>query len=282
MIRPVAALVVLSLTLVSSAQAQWINHPSAGIPRTKDGKPNLSAPTPTTVDGKPDLTGIWTTDRTPLEELERLFPGMSALAVPGDGPEVLTKYFLSVLVDYKREESPLRPQFVPLLIQRGVEGQGKDSPTAKCLPPGIPMGDLLALPRRFVQAPGLLVILSEANPHRMIFTDGRKHPVDPQPAWLGYSVGSWEGDTLVVETRGFNDKSWLDAFGHPRSEAMRITERLRRRDLGHMDVQVTMDDPSLYTKPFSIRYSLTLTPDTDILESVCAENERDAKHLVGK
>ena len=144
------------------------------------------------------------------------------------------------------------------------------------------MGDLLALPRRFIHVPGLMAILSEANPPRLIYLDGRKHPVDPQPAWLGYSVGAWEGDTLVVETRGFTDKSWLDAFGHPRSESMRITERIRRRDFGHLDVQVTLDDPKVYTKPFSIRYSVTLTPDTDILETVCVENERDAKHMVGK
>jgi hypothetical protein len=281
MSRAIASTVIICLTLVISVEAQWVNHPSPGIPRTKDGKPNLAARTPTTADGKPDLTGIWTTDRTPLPELERLFPGLGDLAVPGDGPEVLHKYFMNVLADFKREDSPLRKEFVPILIQRG-EDQGKDSPTAKCLPPGVPMGDLLALPRRFIHVPGLMVILSEANPPRLIYLDGRKHPVDPQPAWLGYSVGAWEGDTLVVETRGFTDKSWLDAFGHPRSEAMRITERIRRRDFGHLDVQVTLDDPKLYSKQFSIRYSVTLTPDTDILETVCVENERDAKHMVGK
>jgi len=281
MCRAIASTVIICLTLVISVEAQWVNHPSPGIPRTTDGKPNLAARTPTTADGKPDLTGIWTTDRTPLPELERLFPGLGDLAVPGDGPEVLHKYFMNVLADFKREDSPLRKEFVPILIQRG-EDQGKDSPTAKCLPPGVPMGDLLALPRRFIHVPGLMVILSEANPPRLIYLDGRKHPVDPQPAWLGYSVGAWEGDTLVVETRGFTDKSWLDAFGHPRSEAMRITERIRRRDFGHLDVQVTLDDPKLYSKQFSIRYSVTLTPDTDILETVCVENERDAKHMVGK
>ena len=277
----IATAVLLCMLLIVSAQAQWINHPSAGIPRTSDGKPNLSARTPTTADGKPDLNGVWTTDNTPLPELERLFPGMSDLSVPGDGPEVVNKYFINLLADFKPEDSPLRKEFGPLLVQRGVEGQGKDLPTARCLPAGLPMGDLLALPRRFVQVPGLLVMLSEANPQRLVYTDGRKLPVDPQPAWLGYSVGSWEGDTLVIETRGFNDKTWLDAFGHPRSEAMRITERLRRRDFGHLDVQVTIDDPTVYTRPFSIRYSVTLTPDTDLLETVC-ENERDVPHLVGK
>ena len=280
MLGRIAAVVMFCLAFFVSVNAQWVNHPSQGIPRTKDGKPNLSARVPTTVDGKPDLSGVWTTDRTPLEELDRLFPGMSDLSVPGDGPEVVNKYFINLLADVKPEDSPLRKEFVPMLMQRG-EQQGKDLPTSRCLPAGVPMGDLLALPRRIVQVPGLLVMLSEANPQRLVYTDGRKHPLDPQPAWLGYSVGSWEGDTLVIETRGFNDKTWLDAFGHPRSEAMRITERLRRRDFGHMDVQVTIDDPTVYTRPFSIRYSVTLTPDTDLLETVC-ENERDVPHLVGK
>jgi hypothetical protein len=271
--------VVLCLT-AWPADAQWINHPSAGIPRTSDGKPNLSARAPRTADGKPDLTGIWTTDRTPLAEMERLFPGIGDLSVPGDGPEVVHKYFMNLLADFKPEDSPLRKEFVPLLMQRG-EAQGKDLPTARCLPAGVPMGDLLALPRRIIQVPGLLVMLSEANPPRLIHTDGRKALVDPQPSWLGYSIGSWQGDTFVIETRGFNDKTWLDAFGHPRSEAMRITERLRRRDFGHMDVEVAIDDATVYAKPFSIRYTATLTPDTDLLETVC-ENERDLPHLVGK
>ena len=282
MLGRIAAVVMFCLAFIVSVNAQWVNHPSPGIPRTRDGKPNLSAPVPMTADGKPDLSGVWTTDRTPLEELERLFPDLGALAVPGDGPEFFNKYFLNILADYKPEESPLRKEFVPILIQRGVEGQSKDVPSSKCLPTGLPMGDLLAIPRRFIQVPGLLVVLSETNPHRLIYIDGRKPPVDPQPAWLGYSVGAWEKDTLVVETRGFTDKSWLDAFGHPRSEAMRMTERFRRRDYGHIDVQVTIDDSTMYSKPFTIRFSQTLTPDTDILESVCAENERDAKHLVGK
>jgi hypothetical protein len=281
MLGRIATVGLLGMACLVPVHAQWINHPSAGIPRTRDGKPNLSARTPATVDGKPDLSGVWTTDRTPVEELERLFPGMSDLSVPGDGPEVVNKYFINLLSDFTPEDSPLRKEFVPLLLQRGIEGQSKDLPTSRCLPAGVPMGDLLALPRRMIQVPGLLVMLSEANPPRLVYTDGRKPPVDPQPAWLGYSVGSWQGDTLVIETRGFNDKTWLDAFGHPRSEAMRVTERLRRRDFGHMDVQVTIDDATMYTKPFSIRYSVTLTPDTDLLETVC-ENERDVPHLVGK
>ena len=127
--------------------------------------------------------------------------------------------------------------------------------------------------------PNLLVILYEGiNPQRLIYLDGRKHILE-QPAWLGYSVGKWEGDTLVVDTRGFNDRTWLDAFGHPHTEALHVVERFTRRDFGHIDVQMTFEDPGAYTKPFSIRFTQTLTPDTDVIEAICAENEKDRQHL---
>src|SRR3979490_1331097 len=154
------------------------------------------------------------------------------------------------------------------------------APTSRCVPAGIPRAEPTPQRRRVIQVPGLLVILYEGiNPQRLIYTDGRKLPVDPQPAWLGYSVGRWDGDALVVESNGFNQASWLDGIGHPRSEATRVTERIRRRDFGHMEVDVTIDDPQSYMKPFSIRYTQTLTPDTDILESICNENEKDRVHL---
>ena len=123
-------------------------------------------------------------------------------------------------------------------------------------------------------------MLSETgDPPRQIYTDGRELPQNPDPTWMGYSIGKWEGETLVVTTAGFNDRAWLDASGHPRSESMRITERYRRRDFGHLDVEITLDDPKYYTRPFSLKASLTLIPDSDILESVCAENEKDRVHL---
>jgi hypothetical protein len=265
-----------------SAHAQWLNHPTAGIPRTKDGKPDLSARAPRAADGKPDLSGVWTIDPTPLKEMERLFPGLDTFAVPGDDPRFFSKFFINILVDFEPGEVGLRPEAAELLKQRMAD-EGKDVPTSKCLPAGIPMGDLLPVPRQYIQLPGSLVVLSEgANPHRIIYTDGRKHPVDPIPTWLGYSVGRWDGDRLVVETRGFNDRTWLDVFGHPRTESMRLTERFRRRDFGHMEVELTIDDPGAYTRPFSIRYRQTLQPDMVLLENVCAENERDRPHLVGR
>jgi hypothetical protein len=149
------------------------------------------------------------------------------------------------------------------------------------MPLGIPLVDDFSFaPFKIIQTPGLIVMLYEVDStHRQVYTDGRKLPADPQPAWLGYSVGKWEGDTLVVDTAGFNDKSWLDAFGHPHSEALRIQERFRRRDFGHMEVQVTIDDPKTFTKPFTIKFNDLLLPDTDILESFCTENEKDRPHL---
>jgi hypothetical protein len=269
---------ILCTGAVISGHAQWLNHPAAGVPKM-DGKPNLSAPAPRTADGKPDLSGVWTTDSTPPEEMTRLFPGLDALAVPGDDPRFLHKYFMNVFADIKPEDTPLSPQGAKIFLPR-AKTMSRDVPTSHCLPAGVPMGDLLPAPRRFIQLPGLLVVLYDGiNPQRMIYTDGRKHVADPLPTWMGYSVGTWDGDTLVVDSRGFNDRTWLDAFGHPRTEAMHIVERIRRRDFGHIDVQMTFDDSGAYTKPFSIRFTQTLQPNMDIIEGVCAENERDRTHL---
>jgi hypothetical protein len=281
MLQRTAAIAILCAVTVVTTHAQWLNYPAAGIPRTKDGKPNLSARAPRTAGGKPDLSGVWSTDGTPPAEIERLFPGIADLAVPGDDPRGFSKFFLNVFAEVRNEDVPIKPEALPILLARG-KNQGKDNPTSHCLPAGVPMGDLLPVPRRFIQLPNLLVILYEGvNPQRMIYLDGRKHVLE-QPAWLGYSVGRWEGDTLVVDTRGFNDRTWLDAFGHPRTEAMHIVERFTRRDFGHIDVQMTFEDPGAYTKPFSIRFTQTLTPDTDVIEGVCGENEKDRQHLDAK
>ncbi|HZM94401.1 MAG TPA: hypothetical protein VFB92_13305 [Vicinamibacterales bacterium] len=268
---------ILCVAAVATAHAQWLNYPAAGIPRTKDGKPDLAAPLPR-ANGKPDFSGVWTTDGTGRAEMDRLFPGLSDFAVPGDDPATFPKYFLNVFADYKNEDVPIKPEALQISLAR-FKNAGKDNPTSHCLPAGIPMGDLLPTPRRFIHLPNMLVILYEGvNPQRMIYLDGRKHVIE-QPSWLGYSVGRWEGDTLVVDTRGFNDRSWLDAFGHPHTEALHVVERITRKDFGHMEVQMTFEDPGAYTKPFSFRFTQTLTPDTDVIEYVCAENEKDRQHL---
>ena len=261
-----------------SANAQWVKYPTPGAPRTRDGKVNLAAPAPR-VNGKPDLSGIWQVEPTPLAELTAMFGDVGALAVPGDDPRTFNKYLINILADYKPEESPLRPEFNALLAKRG-EVLGLDIPTSHCLPGGVPFSMLLPFPTKIFQTPGVIVMLIEGDgTSRQVYTDGRKFPVDLEPLWMGSSAGRWEGDTLVVDTRGFNDKTWLDAVGHPHSEDLHVTERYRRRDFGHIDEQITIDDPRTYTKPFSVKVTYRLLPDTDILEWYCAENEKDIKHL---
>jgi hypothetical protein len=266
--------------LGSGAHAQWLNYPTPGTPRTRDGKPNLAARTPRASNGKPDLSGVWHVQATPLEEQRRLFGNdIEKLSVPGMERETISKYALNILSDFKPEDSLMRPEAVTLLRQRQREPELR--PTGRCLPAGVPLATLFSEVHKIVQTPGLIVIMLELDSaFRQIYTDGRKLPADPEPLWLGYSVGKWEGDTLVVETAGFNDKSWLDGMGHPHSEAMRLVERYRRRDFGHLDVDITIDDPKMYTKPFSIKVTHLLQADSDILEYFCAENEKDRLHIV--
>lgn len=219
---------------------------------------------------------------TPREEMDRLFgsdliKAADATSVPGMELDTISKYALNIFADFKPEDVPMRPEAAKLFAQR-AQGSIRD-PGVDCLPLGIPISSLVSEVHKIVQTPGLTVILLEVdNAHRQIYTDGRRLPMDPQPSWLGYSVGKWEGDTLVVDTIGFNDKAWLDVLGHPRSENMHLVERYHRRDFGHLDVEMAFDDPKMYTKPFSIKVTHQLIPDSDILEYFCAENEKDRAH----
>jgi len=236
--------IVLSLA-ATSLQAQWFNQPTAGIPRTANGKPDLAAPVPKMHDGKPDLSGIWTIMQTG--------GGLSQLK-PAD----------------------IQPWAEALSKQRRENFGGQDGPNILCLPSGDTGGFT-----KFVQTPGLLVMLGEDLTYRQVFLDGRELPKDPNPAWMGYSVGHWDGDTLVVESTGYNDRTWLER-GYPHTENLRKTERFHRRDFGHLDVDVTLTDPKIYAKPWTEKLEGTLTADTELLEYVCAENEKDRTHLVGK
>jgi hypothetical protein len=270
-------LVVLSVT----AQAQWLNFPTPGTPRTKDGKPNLSAPTPRTAEGKPDLSGVWMHETTTLAEMRRLFgPIIDAelkMSVPGMELDTVHKYAINLLADFKPEETPFTPEggaaFKRILAQA--------DPSRVCVePPPFPLAGLLSEPIKIIQAPRMTVVLYEAgNMHRQIYADGRVLPKEVNyPAYLGYSTGRWDRDVFVVETAGFNDRVQLDIIGHPHSEDLRITERFRRIDFGHMDMEVTFEDPKMYTKPFTIKVPHTLMADADIFESFC-ENEKDRVHL---
>ncbi len=243
----IAAAIAILLT-------QWVDVPLPNTPRTPDGKPNLTSPAPKTRDGRPDLTGIW---RNP------------------DG-----RYLNNVAVD--GVQVPFQP-WAEALYKERQENFSKDRPSGRCLPHGVPDAMLVpATPFKIIQTPPVTLILFEnQGRYRQVFTDGRGLPRDAQPTWLGYSIGKWDGDSFVVDTIGFNDQTYLDDGGHPHSDAYHAVERFRRHDFGHMDMEITIDDPKAYTKPWSVTIHFVLFPDNELMESVC-ENEQDAKHMVGK
>jgi hypothetical protein len=227
------------------------------------------------VNGKPDLTGLWQAERNPDSEYNSVL-GDSFAKVQIDLHDI-TKHALNVFWGLKPDEEPMRPEAAAIVKRRSETPL--DYPHVRCLPGGIPLS-LFVFTFKMIQAPQEIVQLSETlDPPRQIYTDGRSLPRNPDPTWMGSSVGRWEGDTLVVETNGLNDRGWLDAFGHPRSESMRITERYRRRDFGHMDLEITFNDPVYYTRPFTIKSAVNLIPDSDLIEYVCNENEKDRAHI---
>ena len=237
----------------TSATAQWITLRTHGIPRTASGEVDLSAPPPRTSDGTPDFSGLW---------------GWQ----PG-------RYFGTVTADLKPEE--VSPWAQELRAGR-MEAYGKDDPAMyDCLPQGPRMNLHAPLPVKFVQTPQLLLVLSEDLTYRQIFLDGRPLPVHPDPSFMGYSVGHWDGDTLVVETIGFKDRTWLDFSGLPHTEALHIVERLRRTTFGRLEIEETLTDPAVFTRPVTIRLGAQYVPDTELLEFVCAENEKSRTHIVG-
>ncbi|HLG53827.1 MAG TPA: hypothetical protein VI485_00765 [Vicinamibacterales bacterium] len=239
----------LVLAVCGSADAQWLKTPTPGIPRTADGKPNLTAPAPKTHDGKPDLSGIW-----------RIDPG---------------GYDLNIASDLKPGD--VLPWAETLFKQRSEEFS-KDHPAYRCMPEVGPLYNFGMF--KVLQTTGTMAVLSQSGVYRQILTDGRSLPVDPHPTWMGYSVGRWDGDTLVIESAGFNDRTWLDFGGHPHTEALRTTERYRRKDFGHMQVQITFEDTKAYTRPWTITLAAELVPDTELLETVCNENEKSLQHFV--
>ena len=231
---------------------QWLHFKTPGIPRTLDGKPNLTAPAPRTADGHPDLSGLW----TPA-------PNM---------------YWLDIIQDIQ-DEAIFRPA-AEAVFQKRIADYNHEGPYTRCLPLG--PGDIFVGAYRIIQSPGEIALLRNGgagDDYRQIFVDGREMPEDPNPTWRGYSIGRWEGDTLVVETGGFNDRGWLDMAGHPRSEKLHVTERFRRGDFGHIQFQITFDDPETLTKPLTIAMAVNFAADTEMLESVCNENERDRAHF---
>jgi hypothetical protein len=246
--RTLAFAAVLVLLGAELFAGQWLKNPTPGIPRTADGRADLNAPAPRTADGRPSIAGLWRPTRRLIEDITR---GMKA-----------------------GETVPFRP-WAEALYKTRLANNAKDDPTSNCLVGGVPRSDFVPYPFKIVETPGLVMILYEAvHSFRQIFTDGRALPRDPNPAWFGYSVGKWEGDAFVVESSGFNDNVWLDNAGRPATEQLRVVERFRRTDFGHIDIDITIDDPKAYTRPWTVTERLLFLPDTDIIEYMCNENNR--------
>jgi hypothetical protein len=245
-----------------------------------DGKPALSGPVPRTPDGKPDLSGVWQYVR------QASTPASAAVAAASASNDITPlsvrlSQFWNLGASFK-DGLPFQPWAAELHRQRVAENS-RDNPDAHCLPLGLMQLHTHGQPRKMVQTPGVIVIIYEANGGlRQIFTDGRPLPKDPQPWWFGYSAGKWDGDTLVVETSGFRDLGWLDVEGSPLTETGKLIERFRRPDYGHLEIEVTIDDPKAYTKPWTVTVHQRILLDTDLIEFVCQENERDSGHLSGR
>src|SRR5580658_2080906 len=250
-----AFILACGLASAQFASGQWLDIKTPGIPRLPDGKPDLSAPAPKMPDGKTNIAGVW---------------------------QPTTRQFLNITSEQKSSDLPLQPWAAALYNER-PDTESKEDPTGNCIPGGVPRADVVPYPYKIVNSDKMVVILYEAiHMYRQIFTDGRELPKDPNPTWMGYSIGHWEGDDFVAQTAGFNNQGWLDNDGRPATDALRVTERFRRKDLGNMDIVITIDDSKAYTKPWNVTLPLKLLPDTDLLEYVCNENNKDLQHLVGK
>lgn len=258
------------LAIATAIGAQWLNYPTARVPRLPNGQPNLTAPTPRTADGKPDFSGLW----EPGTEEAETAPFVA-------GAALLPPEFTNIAARIK-DGLPYKPWARELRNARQAEN-AKDNPDGKCLPLSILQLHSHPFPRKIVQVPGLIAILYEKNVlFRQIFTDGRPLPADPQPAFFGYSSANWDGDTLVVETTGFREDSWADGGGTPFTDAAKITERFRRPNYGNLEIDITVNDSKAYTAPWGFKVNQHIKLDTDILEYVCLENEKDREHMVGK
>jgi hypothetical protein len=264
---------VAALCATIEASAQWPEFQTTDVPRKADRSADLDAPAPRAADGRPDLSGLW----------ERVGPGgispsFESLQSKDGGPPAATFWNLGAGFT---GGLPYQPLAAELRAERMTNNQ-KNNPDALCLPMGLMQLHTHPQPRKVVQTPGLVVIMYEGNEGlRQIFTDGRPLPApgdDLQPWWYGYSAGHWEGDTLVVETVGFRDDVWLDVLGSPLTSRGRLTERFRRPTFGSLEIDVTIEDPSAYKHPFSVRVNQRLFPDAELIEFICNENEKSIQH----
>lgn len=246
------------------ASAQWLDYPTPNVPRTPDGKPNLQAPAPRTADGKPDFSGMW---------------GWETRANCGAHCTdfQISREFMNIAATLNNR-LPYQPGVADLVKKRTAE-QDSD-PNVRCMPRDAPRIWTDDYYKRIFMVPGRMIILTERNmQYRQIFLDGRPLPKDPNPTWNGYSSGKWDGDTLVVDTIGFKDDLWLDAAGNPLTNAAKMTERIRRPNYGSLEVEITIDDPTSYTAPWTVKLNQPLVLDSELLDYYCLENEKDYLHM---
>jgi hypothetical protein len=257
--------VLIVLLLATVADAQWLNHPSPAIPRLPDGKPNLSAPPPKAPDGKIDLSGIWAAE----------------CAVYGRDACFTQSLFFDLAKDLNAADVQMTPWAQGVQTQREARNH-VDDPYGYCLPPGTPRINFGGGPFKILHTREVTAFLYETiagMTFRQVFTDGRSLPQENEPTWLGYSVGRWDGDVFVVETTGFRDGGWLDTRkARPHSDALRVTERFRRTDFGHMQLTITIDDRKAFLKPWTVQARLTLLPDTELVEAFCDNHDKTMQH----
>jgi hypothetical protein len=260
----------LALLVSTPVLAQWLHLPTPGVPRNADGSPNLTAPAPKTADGKPDFSGMWVArDELPCNVKER---GVQCTEL------ALTPQVINIAAGLK-DGLPYQPWAADLVKKRKSE-MGVNDPHTHCMPPNYPRAWAFPEYQKIFQIPGEMVVLHEFNAsYRQIFFDGRGFPDDMVPAWSGYSVAHWEGDTLAVESRGFRDDNWLDTTGNPMTDAARVMERIRRPNFGSLEVQVTVDDPKAYTKPWTVTMHEKAVLDTEMVDFMCLENNKDIAHM---
>jgi hypothetical protein len=252
-------LALLSVLWVVPAGAQFDPFVPENTPLLANGKPNLVAATPKQ-GGHPDLTGVWE------QYKETDFP----------------RFLIDISSGMKPGELSMQPWAAALVAQR-AENHSVDHPGARCLPSGIPEKEAVPAPIKFIQTADVLVMLYESRTiFRQVFLDGRPLPKDPVPAWQGYSVGKWDGNALIVETRGFRDEGWLDMAGHPATDQLHVIERITRPNFGTLEMDITVDDPKAYTKPFRVQEKFHILADGDLMEHICEENNKTPPHMVGK
>jgi hypothetical protein len=267
--RRSAALVTAALVVGMPLAAQWVHYPTAGVPRKADGSVDLSAAAPKTADGKADFSGTWTSD-----EVDPRRPGVP----PNPHDATTSRRMINLGVDVPGG-LPYQPWLAAIVKQR-TANNAKDDPHIRCLPDNFLRAYGMPHLLKFVETPNLLVVLDEWNAgYRQVFTDARPLPEDPNPSWEGYSTAKWSGDTLTIETIGFRDDTWIDWNGSVLTESAKVREEMRRPDLGHLQIQVTVDDPKAYTKPWTVTLTQRIMVDTELIDEVCLEGEQSLKHM---